>query len=167
MTPVDKLRGVPAFAGLSDKELRDLAAALTRVTVRAGQAIIREGESQVDKQGLFVLIEGHVQVFKKGRDLATLGPGTVFGEVELLTRVAPTATVQAKDDLVLLWLGRDRFDERVRAGDLAVYRLVYNVARVLAARLRATDERAVALVPEARQQELGEIRGRIFADWDV
>jgi len=155
MTPVEKLRGVPAFAGLSENDLRDLAAALTKVNIRAGQDVIREGESRVEKQGLFVLIEGQVRVSKKGRELAKLGPGTVLGEVELLTRVVPTATVHADGDLVLFWLGRDRFDEMIRAGNLAVYRLVYNVARVLAARLRATDERAVALVPASK------------ADWEA
>lgn len=166
MTPIDKLRGVPAFAGLSEAELQSLGAAFSKVTIRKGQDLIKEGESRVEKQGLFVLLEGRVDVYKKGRLLVQLGPGTVFGEVELLTRVVPTATVKATEDLTLLWLSRDRFDEMTRAGNLAVFRLVYNVARVLASRLRATDERAVALVPESKQQELGEIRGKILTDWD-
>jgi CRP-like cAMP-binding protein len=166
MTPIDKLRGVPAFAGLSEAELQNLSAALSRVTVRSGQNLITEGESRVEKQGLFVMLEGSVEVFKKGRLLTKIGPGTVFGEVELLTRVVPTATVKATEDLTLLWLSRDKFDEMVRAGNIAVLRLIHNVARVLANRLRATDERAVALVPESKQQELGEIRGKILRDWD-
>jgi len=166
MTPVDKLRGVPAFAGLGESELQSLGTAFSKVTIRAGQNLIKEGESRVEKQGLFVLLEGRVEVYKKGRLLTEIGPGTVFGEVELLTRVVPTATVKATEDLTLLWLSRDRFDEMIRAGNLAVFRLVYNVARVLANRLRATDERAVALVPESKQQELGEIRGKILSDWD-
>jgi len=167
MTHTDRLRGLPAFAGLSEDELAELGTALSRVQVRTGQHLIREGESQVEKQGLFVVVEGQVRVLKKGRELATLGTGAVFGEIELLTRIAPTATVQAKEDTTLLWLSRERFEAMLRAGQLSVYRLIHNVARVLAARLRATDERAVALVPESKQQELGAIRGKILADWET
>lgn len=167
MNQTEKLRGLPAFAGLSEGELRELGGAFSRVHVRSGQNLIREGESQVEKQGLFVVIEGHVLVLKRGKELATLGPGSVFGEIELLTRVAPTATVRAKEDTALLWLGRERFETLVRQGSLSVFRLVYNVARVLAARLRATDERTVDLVPEAKQRELGEIRGKILSDWET
>ncbi|MEK6607715.1 MAG: cyclic nucleotide-binding domain-containing protein [Myxococcota bacterium] len=162
---VEHIRGCLAFAGLTDAELGELAAILTKVRARAGDDVINENESRVEKQGLFVLAEGHVQVLKRGREIATLGAPSVFGEIELLTRMAPSATVRAKESLTLYWIGRDKLEKMQNEGNLAALKLAASLARVLAQRLRATSEKIVELLPIDKREEFSEFRAKILSEW--
>jgi CRP-like cAMP-binding protein len=86
--------------------LERLANNLQSLDVDAGVAVITEG----DEGDLFYLIaEGQVQVTRRGRDLATLGPGDGFGEIALLRDVPRTATVTTLEPTRLLALDRDDF----------------------------------------------------------
>lgn len=73
-------------------------------SVRAGEAIIEAGG---DIKGLFLIDEGsfRVEVARHGRSLvvATVGPGTVVGEISLLAGGHPTSSVIAAES------GRVRF----------------------------------------------------------
>lgn len=160
-----EIRHCPAFAGLTDDELREMAGALERVRARADEDLIREGESRAEKQGLFVLLEGQARVLKKGRELAVVPAPSVFGEVEYLTRIAPTATVKPVGPASIYWLGRAKLDEMLRAGNLAAYKLLANLGRVLAQRLRATDEKIVELVAADKRQEFSQFRAKILSEW--
>ena len=50
----------------------------------------------------FVIISGNVEVRRKGRKLATLGPGNFVGEMALLSREPRSATVTALTPLDVL-----------------------------------------------------------------
>jgi Cyclic nucleotide-binding domain len=63
--------------------------------VRAGQAIITEGEAADD---LVLLLDGMAEVEANGTALARLGPGAVFGERASVDNVRRTATVRALTD---------------------------------------------------------------------
>jgi MFS family permease len=103
---VDLLRTMSIFAPLSPPVLESLASRLVPVEARAGDTIVRQGESG---DRFYVVASGEVEVSADGQALATQGPGDHFGEIALLRDVPRTATVSAKTDTELFALERDDF----------------------------------------------------------
>jgi predicted MFS family arabinose efflux permease len=100
------VRNSPLFRPLPLPTLERLANNLQSLDMDAGITVIAEG----DEGDLFYLIaEGQVRVTRRGRDLATLGPGDSFGEIALLRDVPRTATVTTLEPTRLLALERDDF----------------------------------------------------------
>jgi CRP/FNR family cyclic AMP-dependent transcriptional regulator len=93
---VESLKRAPLFAGLSRKELVHLARLADDVEVPAGTVLCKEGDRGRE---FFVLVEGKVDVVRKGRRVATLGAGDFLGEIALLEPTPRTATVTAKTPL--------------------------------------------------------------------
>jgi CRP/FNR family cyclic AMP-dependent transcriptional regulator len=74
---------------------------MTRQSANAGDVIFRKGDPA---NRLYYVKEGEVQVEEIER---TLGAGSIFGEIGLFTQQqARTATVIAKEDSKLCWIGR-------------------------------------------------------------
>jgi CRP-like cAMP-binding protein len=93
---VEALKRAPLFAGLSRKELIQLARLADDAEVPEGRVLCREGDRGRE---FFVLVEGSVDVATKGRRVATLGAGDFVGEISLLEPTPRTATVTAKTPL--------------------------------------------------------------------
>jgi CRP/FNR family transcriptional regulator, cyclic AMP receptor protein len=90
---VESLERPPLFAGLSRKELGQLARLTDDAEVPAGKVLCREGDRG---QEFFVLVEGQVEVARNGNCVATLGAGDFVGEISLLDQTPRTATVKSK-----------------------------------------------------------------------
>jgi CRP-like cAMP-binding protein len=90
-TKVDAIARVPLFAGLSKRELGQVAAIAEEFDVPADRILIREGERGRE---FFVLLEGEAEVTRKGKKLASRRSGEFFGEIALVSRVPRTATVK-------------------------------------------------------------------------
>jgi CRP/FNR family transcriptional regulator, cyclic AMP receptor protein len=82
---------VPLFAGLSKRELSQVAALADEIDLPADKLLIREGERGHE---FFVLLEGEVEVTRQGKRLATRGAGEFFGEIALVSSLPRTATVK-------------------------------------------------------------------------
>ena len=129
----DLLKSVPLFEHCSRRELGKIAGITDEIAVDDGKVLITEGDRGRE---FFVIISGEVEVRRKGRKLATLGAGTYFGEIALLSQQPRTATVTAVTPLRLLVIA-DR-----RSSDLldALPELWLKVARSLAERVPADEE---------------------------
>ena len=102
------LKQASPFSTLNGERLRLLAGRLERLDVPAGDTIIRQGETGEE---CYLLRSGRAEVLAQGpqggeRNLATLGPGSLFGEAALLTDEPRNATVRALDPCTLLSLRR-------------------------------------------------------------
>lgn len=95
---IERFRAVPIFAACSDAELAEIDRVADEVHVEAGRTIMRQGDLG---QELAVVIEGEVEVVRDGARIATLGPGSYFGEIALLDSLTRTASVNAVTDVVL------------------------------------------------------------------
>lgn len=109
------LKQASPFSTLDGGRLRRLASRLERKTVRAGEAVIRQGESGEE---CYLLRSGRVEAVAEEpggeeRNLATLRPGSLFGEAALLTDAPRNATVRALEPCELLALHRDDLMEVV------------------------------------------------------
>jgi len=102
------LKQASPFSTLDGERLRHLAARLEHLEVSTGETIIRQGEAGEE---CYVLRSGRVEVVTSGaqgdeRILATLDPGSLFGEAALLTDGLRNATVRALEPCTLLVLRR-------------------------------------------------------------
>ncbi len=57
----------------------------------------------------FVIIDGDATVSRRGRKVATLGPGDAFGELALLDKAPRNATVTAQTPMEVVVLGQREF----------------------------------------------------------
>jgi CRP/FNR family transcriptional regulator, cyclic AMP receptor protein len=103
---LDHLASVPLFSGCTRKELEKVAKASDEITMTAGSVIVDQGQTGREA---FVVLEGEVSVKRGGRKIATLGAGTVVGELSLLDHGPRTATVVCETDCELLVIDQRHF----------------------------------------------------------
>jgi hypothetical protein len=93
------LHQVAVLRSLPAPTIEHLAAGMERVVFGPGAIVFEEGQAG---ESVYVVTAGHAEVTHAGGHVAQLGPGTCFGELELLrTDLARTATVRAADDAAL------------------------------------------------------------------
>jgi CRP/FNR family transcriptional regulator, cyclic AMP receptor protein len=108
---IESLGRVPLFSQLSRRELSALAAVADEVDVPAGATLAREG---VRGQEFLVIADGLAEVESGGEILSTLGSGSFFGEIALVTGGPRTATVTARAPSRLFILTRPAFRSLLR-----------------------------------------------------
>jgi CRP/FNR family transcriptional regulator, cyclic AMP receptor protein len=103
--PADRARllgEVPFFEGFSDDDLRRVVALSDEVTAEAGSVLIDQGDTGTH---CYLIVEGMANVYVRGEFVASVGSGSMVGEMALVDHRPRTATVVAATDLRLL-----RFD---------------------------------------------------------
>lgn len=154
---------------LKPEELDDLLPKLSRTCVAPGTLILRQGQPV---EAVSFLIEGRARVLhdtagtwelRDDKMLAMLGPGDVFGEMELLGESSAASSVQAIEECVLLQLDREDFEALLgRSAALREALLELDGARVAAsARMTPGEERrwnqlAVAAMRHISRSEAAE-----------
>jgi CRP-like cAMP-binding protein len=129
---LEQLRNVSLFASCSNKDLERIAKASEEITMTAGSMITDQGQTGREA---FVVLEGTVTVKRNGKKVASLGPGTVVGELSLLDHGPRTATVICETECKLLLL-----DQRHFMGVLEqVPTLSHKMLATLAGRIRDLD----------------------------
>ena len=128
----DLLKSVPLFEHCSRRDLGKIAAITDEIAVEPGKVLITEGDRGRE---FFVIISGEVEVRRKGRKVATLGPDAYFGEIALLSQKPRTATVTAITPLRVLVIADREFVDLLDA----IPELWLKVARSLAERITADD----------------------------
>lgn len=98
---VDRLRSVPLFEGLSDKELADVLARSRTVEHRAGAEIVEEGHGAA---GFHLILDGTATVVRGGVVRGKIGPGNYFGEISLLDGKPRSATIKTDTEVRTLSL---------------------------------------------------------------
>lgn len=108
----DAVKSIPLFSDLKDPMLAAVAEGFQTVDVPEGTRMLTEGEPGNE---LFVIRAGRVEVYHEAPDgrrsvLATYEPGSVIGEIALLTGNPRSASVRALTPVRALRLQRSEFD---------------------------------------------------------
>jgi ATP/ADP translocase/HEAT repeat protein len=98
------LKSVALFEGLPESMLADVAGALAEADVLAGERIVEEGAVGT---AMYIVVSGAVRLTSEGKELATLGPREVFGELAALDPKPRTATATATADTHLFRIEAD------------------------------------------------------------
>ena len=123
------LQHVPLFAGLDNRQLKKLASHFRERVVEPGTAVVTEGE--MSGVGFFVVGDGEASVSVGGHEVATLGPGSHFGEIALVSESERSATVTARTRLRLLEIPFWDFREFALGNPDVTWKLLQHVVGLL------------------------------------
>ena len=134
----DDLRELDLFSEASRSEMAVIARQLTRLKVKAGRVLIREGGIGNE---FMIMVSGMAEVTKDGESIATIGRGELVGEMAIQQPRGSgrrNATVTAVTDC------------EIYAGSAAEFRRIMEAAPSVAAKVRETiASRTPALVATA------------------
>ena len=130
------LKSIWLFSSCSGSELRKIRSSLDELVVPKGKVLVEEGRIG---QEFFIIVDGTAAVTRNGRKVATLGPGSHFGELALLDRLPRNATVVSETEMDLLVLGQREFNGLLETTPSIARKLM----AAMATRLREHDRKAV------------------------
>ena len=150
------LRNLDLFADMSDADIQEILNACAQVEFVSGETIYDSGE---EEHALYILTEGGLQVDLEvpqvgERLIVDLGPQSVFGEMSFFHPSPHSATVKCVQDAHLLRLSRADYDKLLGSGSRAAARMAVNAARLMAARLAATDQWVAAILHEQQSARI-------------
>jgi CRP-like cAMP-binding protein len=131
-----RLRGVSLLSALSPRQLRIIDSLLHWRTYLRGEVIFDSGD---EGQAIYFVIEGKVDICRQGdaeTPIATLGPGSYFGEMALLDAAPRAAQVRAASDCALGVLYRGDFLTLLDTHAPIASKVSLALARELGARMR-------------------------------
>ncbi|MEM7324216.1 MAG: cyclic nucleotide-binding domain-containing protein [Actinomycetota bacterium] len=128
------LASVKFFDGFSDSELSEVSQLGERTEAKAGDEIIDQGRVG---EACYVIVEGTANVHIRGEYVASVGAGSMVGEMALVEHRPRNATVTAETDMVLVSFGNTEFRKLLDRSPNANER----VLALLNARLRANEAR--------------------------
>lgn len=133
------LKAIPIFAELSLEDMKDLYLRSREVSFAEGATLLEQG---VDGPGLFVILEGTVDVLAGGRLLNTLAPSVFVGEISLLQKAPVSARVVVRTAVRALLISRESFEDYVYNHEAAALRIYRLFSQGLADRVRVLSAQA-------------------------
>lgn len=130
---VEDLRHIALFARMSEAELARVAALGEPVDAEAGAVLIDQGDVGTE---CFLVLEGEAGIFAAGQHVATIGKGSVVGEMALVGHRPRNATVAAQTPMRLLSFDIRSFKKLLDEMPIA-QRYIYDL---LEERARRNDE---------------------------
>ena len=104
------LAGTELFGELTQEQLRLLAFGAERMRFNSGRTIFREGDKA---DCAYVVAQGRVALFRQVRgqtaEAGTAGPGSLIGDMALITATERDRTALADDDVEILRINRSLF----------------------------------------------------------
>jgi CRP/FNR family cyclic AMP-dependent transcriptional regulator len=144
---IQTLNADDAFrARLTAEQWRTVAPYLTKHDIRAGDLLIKQGDSD---HSMYFLAQGSVQVFVAGAApgtsrLAILRPGSVIGEAGLFGDGPRMASVEAMTPCVVWALRGPRLEEMSQRSPALALELLRAAGGVLVMRVRANQAKQTA-----------------------
>jgi len=133
------------IAILNADERGELARFGEFLTLAKGECPVVEGDAH---GRLYFVMKGKLRVVRDSAEgevtLADLRPGDIFGEMNILDHQPASATVRALGECDLWEIVRASFEDYLETHTVAGQKLLLQVARLLAKRLRDTDARVSA-----------------------
>jgi len=138
------IRDVCPFRLVVDEDADQLSRETAMRDAKAGSTLFEEGDRA---DGVAAILEGRVEVLKQGRVLATLGPGSVLGELSVfMPSGSRTATARASTPVRMITWSADDVRARLDRHERLATAIVADMAFVLAERLDRRTRDVVSLL---------------------
>jgi CRP/FNR family cyclic AMP-dependent transcriptional regulator len=112
---VDILRRIPLFAKIDPAKLKLMAFASERMTFKAGQSLVRQGDTG---DSAYIIVDGSADVIVETPGgpvtVASMGRNDIVGDIAILIDIPRTATVTATSELIALKITKELFFRMVR-----------------------------------------------------
>ncbi len=139
------LTRLKVFSEMSAEELAPFAREMLEESFRPFTYIVQQG---TPGDAMYFVIQGKVGVSTRGRMtesfLVALNIGETFGEMSLFDPSPRSADVRAENDVILLKLTSEALSKVCREAPAAGNKFLWNMARLLSARVRSMDKRAAS-----------------------
>jgi ATP/ADP translocase len=144
------LQSVPLFATMTLEQLEAIHLCLTEQHYTLGELIFAEGDVGDE---MYIVVDGEVEILIKLETpepflLATVGPGSYFGEMSILDNEPRSAAARVAKDARLLVLKGEQLKELV----YVMPEIAFTIFKVLSERLRRSDKRLDSLVRERKEE---------------
>ena len=135
---ISALQAVELFSGLTSEELEAVIEVGHDRMYQEKEVILNRGDQSTE---IYVLISGQVEVISEISEDATsfviLGAGQSFGEMALLDAGPRSAAIRCvSEEAEILVFGRDELLDFWRVSCEVGYKMLFNIARDLAFKLR-------------------------------
>jgi CRP/FNR family transcriptional regulator, cyclic AMP receptor protein len=135
------------FAGLSPLHRARVATIGTEETHKVGEVLFHEGEPG---DRFFLILDGAVRI---GRQIAGMGEealailrgGDCFGEMALVDEAPRSADARVHESCRLLVIRKEDMEDLMFVDRALAYEMLWNMVRILAKRLRETDDKLTFL----------------------
>lgn len=137
----DEVKDFEIFRGLKPSEVFLLLKAARTIEYDTEEVILREGAVG---ENFYLVLDGEVEArrglfTRPGSFNLRIGRGSVLGEMAFLLHCPRSMTVVAATRCKLIEIDQDRFNELLEARLTAPYKLIRNIAIILAERLHSLD----------------------------
>ncbi len=155
-----------ALVELSAADAREVVSYMRPERIKAGEVVIREGESTRNDFMALVLdgevtVENSVAAAHDSMVVSILGPGGLIGDMGIIDGGPRSATCTASTDLALAVLTREALARLMDTHPSVAARLLLAMSKRIADHLRETNRKLMtfAQVSKALQQELDAAHG--------
>ena len=155
-----------ALVELSAADAREVVSYMRPERIKAGEVVIREGESTRNDFMALVLdgevtVENSVAAAHDSMVVSVLGPGSLIGDMGIIDGGPRSATCTASTDLALAVLTREALTRLMDTHPSVAARLLLAMSKRIADHLRETNRKLMtfAQVSKALQQELDAAHG--------
>lgn len=155
-----------ALVELSAADAREVVSYMRPERIKAGEVVIREGESTRNDFMALVLdgevtVENSVAAAHDSMVVSILGPGSLIGDMGIIDGGPRSATCTASTDLALAVLTREALTRLMDTHPSVAARLLLAMSKRIADHLRETNRKLMtfAQVSRALQQELDAAHG--------
>lgn len=128
----------PMFMQLTPVELAEITHIVKVEKYQAGEFVFKEGDIG---DAWYVLYRGTVEVLKDdkagGKKINELGSRSCFGEISVLDGLPRSASIRAIEDSEVFCIPRKDFSELLDDDHLVAYKLLHQMAILLAERQRS------------------------------
>jgi CRP-like cAMP-binding protein len=133
----DEAKEFEIFRGLKPSEIFLLLKTAKTIEFEPEEIVLREGAIG---ENFYLILEGELEVrrghfTRPGSWQTRIGRGSVLGEMAFLLHVPRSMTVVAATPCKLIEIDQDRFHELLEANLTGPYKLIKNIAVILAERL--------------------------------
>lgn len=146
------LKRIPILGHMGDSDLVTLGLVAEEKEFPAGATIFVEAS---EGNALFIIVSGDVQISKathsgEAKVIATLGPSAFFGEMALFDDFVRSATASALTAVRTLEISKDAFMKFLTRDAASASRMMLEIVRTMAPRMRQTNRELVALYEAGR-----------------
>jgi CRP-like cAMP-binding protein len=121
---------VSVLEGLTNDEVLGVLMKSNIINCKAGDHVIKKGGTA---HNMFVLLEGHVEVYEGDSMVAVFGPGDIFGAMAFLLECERVTDIWAATDCRILSLSESTIRASIDSDAQGAAHLMLNIAKMLCA----------------------------------
>lgn len=149
-----ELKKVPVLQGFSDEEVFHIARICAERSFKKGDIIFREDDLT---EGIYLIHAGSVRIVKHTpfgeQQLASLGKGEIFGEMDFIDSLRCSADAIANEDSILFSMSKVKLEEMFISRRHVAVQFYWHFWKTLSLRIREANELLKSFFIEASKTE--------------